>query len=112
MDVCAILPVMGNRLKELRKLKGWTLERAAVEMAVSKSQYVKLERGERRLTDVYINRAATVYGVHPGAVLAEGNEDSIDSGLAELFMKSPEEAERLKEDFRAALDRRLQHERQ
>jgi transcriptional regulator with XRE-family HTH domain len=108
MTMHAILPVMGNKLKELRKKNGWTLKRAAEAMSVSDSMYIKLERGERRLTDFYIERAAKAFGVSQGDVL-DGTEgdDSIDSGLAELFRRDPEEAERLKEDFRSALERRL-----
>lgn len=62
---------MGNRLKELRKSRGWTLDEAAAEMAVSKSQYVKLERGERRLTADYITRAAHAFDVAAGDVIEE-----------------------------------------
>lgn len=38
-------------------------------MAVSRSQYIKLERGERRLTADYITRAAHVFDVSAGDVI-------------------------------------------
>lgn len=67
-------PNMGNRLKELRNSLGWTLERAATEMSVSRSQYIKLERGERRLTADYIERAAKAFGATAGEILSEATE--------------------------------------
>ncbi len=67
-------PNMGNRLKELRNSLGWTLERAATEMSVSRSQYIKLERGERRLTADYIERAAKAFGATAGEILSEASE--------------------------------------
>ncbi len=63
-----MLHTMGNRLKDLRVERGWTQERAAKEFGVSKSQYVKLERGDRRLNVDYIERAAKVFGVGAGEV--------------------------------------------
>lgn len=62
---------MGNKLKSLRNAARMTHEEAAEAMGVSKSQYVKLERGERRLTQDYINRAAKAFGVRPSEVLDE-----------------------------------------
>lgn len=67
-------PNMGNRLKELRNSLGWTLDRAAEQMSVSRSQYIKLERGERRLTADYIERAAKAFGASPGEILADAME--------------------------------------
>ncbi|MBN9073984.1 MAG: LexA family transcriptional regulator [Rhizobiales bacterium] len=61
---------MGNRLKELRNSRGWTLERAADEMSVSRSQYIKLERGERRLTADYISKAAQIFGVTASDIIS------------------------------------------
>lgn len=73
MTAHAIFPVMGNRLKDLRKDRGWTLEEAADAIGVSRSQYIKLERGERRLTADYIAQAAQAFGVQPGDVIAASN---------------------------------------
>ncbi len=43
-------------------------------MSISRSQYIKLERGERRLTEDYINRAATAFQVTTNEIL----EDPVD----------------------------------
>ncbi|MEN0115400.1 MAG: helix-turn-helix transcriptional regulator [Agrobacterium cavarae] len=66
----AMLPAMGNNLKMLRTSKGMTQDRAADAMGVSKGQYVKLERSERRLTLEYINQAAKAFGVTVSEVVA------------------------------------------
>jgi transcriptional regulator with XRE-family HTH domain len=62
---------MGNRLKALRLERSWTHEKAAEKMGVSRSQYIKLERGERRLTEQYIDQAANAFGVSPAEIIAE-----------------------------------------
>jgi len=63
---------MGNRLKELRTERGWTHDRAAEAMAISRGQFIKLERGERRLTLDYIDRAAKAFGVDPTMIISDG----------------------------------------
>lgn len=65
----ASIPDMGNRLKILREQKGWTAEEAANHFGLSRSGYVKLERGERRLSDAHISTAVRVFGVNVGDVL-------------------------------------------
>lgn len=60
---------VANRLKELRDEKGWTHKQAADAMAVSRGQFIKLERGERRLTTDYLERAARAFGVSPAAII-------------------------------------------
>lgn len=72
-----MFPGMGNQLKTLREERGWTHEQAADCMNVSRSQFIKLERGERRLTDNYIHVAAKAFGVHPADVIAEPGESTI-----------------------------------
>lgn len=72
----AMLPAMGNKLKSLREERSWTHEKAAEEMGVSRSQFIKLERGERRLTVDYINQAAKAFGVRPSDII-EDMEDNV-----------------------------------
>lgn len=54
---------MGNNLRNLRLERGWTHEQAAEMMGVSRGQFIKLERGERRLTTDYISMAAKAFNV-------------------------------------------------
>lgn len=68
---------MGNMLKTLREERGWTHERAAEEMGVSRSQFIKLERGERRLNTDYIARAAQAFGVAASRVLGDDERITI-----------------------------------
>jgi transcriptional regulator with XRE-family HTH domain len=63
------VPVMGNNLKFLRTRTGWTHEEAASALGVSRSQFIKLERGERRMTADYIARAARIFGVTTAQVI-------------------------------------------
>ena len=54
---------MGNNLKKLREQMGWTHQQAADALGVSRGQFIKLERSERKLTQEYIQRAAAVFKV-------------------------------------------------
>lgn len=65
---------MGNRLKELRLAKKWTHDEAANAMGVSRGQFIKLERGERRLTAQYINLASKAFGVQQAEILEAGED--------------------------------------
>lgn len=73
----AMLPVMGNKLKSLREERNWTHEKAAEEMGVSRSQFIKLERGERRMTMDYINLAAKAFGIRPADVIDDADEFTV-----------------------------------
>lgn len=73
----AIFPSMGNKLKDLRLSCDMTHEAAADAMGVSRSQFIKLERGERRLTSDYIERAAKAFGVRPADVIDESATDGV-----------------------------------
>lgn len=48
-----------------------THDEAAEAMGVSRGQYIKLERGERRLTVDYINQAAKAFDVSPSEILED-----------------------------------------
>lgn len=64
-----IIPDMGNRLKFLREERGWTQDKAAAEFGLSKSGYIKIERGERSLDAERIAKAARIYGVTKAEIL-------------------------------------------
>lgn len=63
---------MGNRLKEIRLLRNQRVTKAAEGLGISRGELYKLERGERRLTDVWIDKLATYYSVAPGDLVSEG----------------------------------------
>jgi phage repressor protein C with HTH and peptisase S24 domain len=60
---------MGNSLKSLRLAKGWTHDEAAEAMGISRGQFIKLERGERGLTEARLQKASRIFGVSVDAVL-------------------------------------------
>lgn len=74
---CAKGDNMGNNLKNLRKQKGWSHQQAADAMGVSRGQFIKLERSERKLTQEYIQRAAIVFNVSEADVFAAPKEAPI-----------------------------------
>lgn len=80
-----MIPGMGNQLKKLREARGMTQETAAEGMGISRSQYIKLERGDRRLTEQYIVAAAEAFGVTPAEVIAD---DALESALGPPMSRS------------------------
>lgn len=62
---------MANNLKKIREKLGISQEEAATRMRTTVPQYGKLERGERRLSDVWIERAAFGFAVDPGEIVED-----------------------------------------
>ena len=60
---------MANNLRALRDGRGWSQEDAAAALGTTRNQYAKLEKGTRRLSDKWIDRAASAYGVDTGDVV-------------------------------------------
>ncbi len=62
---------MANNLRMLRDGRGWTQDEAAAALGTTRNQYAKLEGGSRRLSDIWIARAAAAYGIDAGDVVTE-----------------------------------------
>jgi repressor LexA len=58
-----------NNLRKLRIARGLTQAEMAERIGTTRSQYVKLERGERRLSDVWIERVAQAFQIRPGSLI-------------------------------------------
>lgn len=67
---------MTNRIKELRRLRGLTQDNLGKLVGTGRSQVVKLERGERRLTVEWMRRIARALECHPADLLV--NEPASD----------------------------------
>jgi transcriptional regulator with XRE-family HTH domain len=72
---------MGNNLKRIRNKLGLSQEKAAALLGTTRNQLVKLESGARRLSDVWIDRAAKAYDVDHGQIVTE---ESADQGTVPL----------------------------
>ena len=59
-----------NRIKELRRLRGLTQDGLGRLVGTGRSQIVKLERGERRLTVEWMRRLAKALDCHPADLLS------------------------------------------
>lgn len=60
-----------NRINELRKKAGLTLEQLALSVGTTTAQVQRLERGTRRLSDHWMARLAVALGVEPVELIAE-----------------------------------------
>jgi repressor LexA len=65
---------MKNRLRELRKALGLTLNDVASAAGTSNQQLGMLERGERRLTIEWMQKLAPVLGVEPKDLLPDAGQ--------------------------------------
>lgn len=65
------IPIMGNSLENLRLARKWTQDQAAEKFGMSKGGYIKVERGERALTEKRIKLAAKIYGVPVSDIIAD-----------------------------------------
>jgi transcriptional regulator with XRE-family HTH domain len=58
-----------NRIKELRRGRGWSQNELARKIGTSNQQVSYLETGRRRLTDVWMLRLADALECHPAHLL-------------------------------------------
>jgi transcriptional regulator with XRE-family HTH domain len=79
---------VANRIKELRELRGLTLQQVADAAGTSLQQIQRLENGYRRLTDDWMRRIAPVLGVHPAALLLEfpAQKHSFKEGIDDVLL--------------------------
>lgn len=105
-------PETAKRLQKAREARGFgSAADAAKFFGWKYDSYIQHENGTRGLTrsaDRYakafrVSEAWLLTGEGPGP-----GTTSIDSGLAQLYKNAPEEADRLRADWEAALQRRLQ----
>lgn len=62
---------MANNLRALRESRSWSQDHAAQALGTTRNQYAKLEAGSRRLSDVWIARAAAAFGIDAGDVVTD-----------------------------------------
>lgn len=62
---------MKNRIRELRKARGLTLEQVARQANTTNQQIHRLETGQRRLTAEWMERIAAAFGVRPADLLPD-----------------------------------------
>lgn len=72
---------MANNLSMIRKALGLTQPKLAELMGTTKNQLIKLERGDRRLTQAWIEKAAEVTGI--------AIEKFVMEGLSEADIRPP-----------------------
>lgn len=63
------LQIFGLRIIELRKRKGWSQEKLALESELARSYVGGIERGRRNLALLNIYKLAKTLGVKPSALL-------------------------------------------
>lgn len=65
------MPAMRNRVKELRKAKGWSLARLGERIGANRSQVWKLENGRTRLNTDWMAKIAKALDVQPADLLVD-----------------------------------------
>lgn len=75
-----------NKIREIRKAQGHTLETLSELMGVSQSSIEKVEKGQRRLKQYFLVRAAEALRVDPHD-LANGQEVDLEARIASTVRK-------------------------
>ncbi|MDR2016647.1 MAG: helix-turn-helix domain-containing protein [Burkholderiales bacterium] len=70
--------IFGQRLIQLRKIKGWSQERLALESGIARSYLGGVERGQRNIALVNIYKLALALDVAP-ATLMEPPTESVEN---------------------------------
>lgn len=71
-----IFPAMENRIAEIRKARGLTLQQVAERTDTTNQQISHLERGRRKLTYTWMEKLAAALACHPLELLANPPEAS------------------------------------
>jgi transcriptional regulator with XRE-family HTH domain len=81
--------MFGNRLKELRKERGWTLEQAGAKIGLRKSSYASYETKYRKPTMERLNQLSSLYGVSVDYILGltEERNGTSDRNIRTVFEK-------------------------
>ena len=66
------LALFGKRLSELRKVRGWSQEKLALESGLARSYIGGIERGQRNIALLNICVLADTLGVSPAEMLNFG----------------------------------------
>lgn len=96
---------MTNRISDIRKLRGLTLQEVAVRAATTNQQISHLEQGRRRLTYEWMERLAEALSCHPLELLSNppGTPDGKDAVLSVRERRLLELFKSLAEDEQEAL---------
>lgn len=65
-----------NNIRALKDAKGWTIDQAAAAMGLSRGGYIKVERGENRLTSTTLANAARAFGVTESDIVSKDDESA------------------------------------
>ena len=60
---------IGNKLKELRKSRGFTLEEVCEQLNISPSTYTRMEKGETATWTTMIDKICGIYKIQPEELL-------------------------------------------
>lgn len=61
--------IIGNKLKELRKSSGFTLEEICAKLNISASTYIRMEKGETATWTTMIDKICLIYKIEPEELL-------------------------------------------
>ncbi len=96
------MPKLENRIREVRKAQGLTLEAVAKRAGTTNQQIQRLETGQRRLTIDWLERVAEALQCHPVALLGAWEADRItvtgsigQNGEVRLFERERVDTQRL-----------------
>jgi phage repressor protein C with HTH and peptisase S24 domain len=100
---------MRNNIKDMRLERGWGQEKLADLCGTTAQQIGRLENGNRRLSDVWLERIASAFGVRPQDLISEDYRLSDSAPLAPYEAEPPARVNISIYDVRAAAGRHVVH---
>ncbi len=72
---------MENRIREIRAQRGFTVQQLAERLGCSYQQVTRLERGQRRLSQEWMERIATALSCRPAALIEKEPPEGLEETL-------------------------------
>lgn len=72
--------LFGRRVAEVRRLKGWSQEKLALESGMARSYVGGVERGQRNIALINICKLAETLGISPGELMRCAGVERADAG--------------------------------
>lgn len=98
-----------NRLRNLRKGKGWTQEEAAKKLGLVRSTYSNYESGKREPDFETATGMAKFYGVSVDYLMGNSiSSDQAKNALMDAYDRLPQEEKKIIDDMIQALEKKRQ----
>lgn len=65
--------VVGNRIKKLRKQRGWSQEETSFKLNISQASYARMEKGETTSWAAHLEKISEIFEITPDELVKKDN---------------------------------------